>query len=58
MTETLAAVSTIQEIIDTILQPALKALGAVAGAVLLLDSRGQELQRAGIRGDLPQARFL
>jgi signal transduction histidine kinase len=50
ITEALAATRTHREVIEIILTPAVKALGAVAGIVLLVDETDQQLKIAGSQG--------
>ncbi len=50
VTETLAAARTQDEVFGIVLRPALQALGAIAGAVLLVDKRGETLVLAGTHG--------
>ncbi|WP_350245433.1 GAF domain-containing protein [Deinococcus sonorensis] len=50
VTEQLAASSTPQEVFDIILEPALHALNAIAGTVLLVSADGEHLQRMATRG--------
>ena len=50
ITEALAATRTHQEVIEIILTPAVKALGAVAGIVLLVNATDQQLKIAGSQG--------
>ncbi|UBV44124.1 GAF domain-containing protein (plasmid) [Deinococcus taeanensis] len=50
ITEALAATSTDREVIDVVLTPAVQALGAVAGIVLLVDRTDQQLKIAGSQG--------
>ncbi|THF69736.1 GAF domain-containing protein [Deinococcus sp. Arct2-2] len=50
VTQALAAAQTQSEVLDIVLRPALKALGAIAGAVLLIDQEGQVLRLAGHLG--------
>ncbi|WP_161883877.1 GAF domain-containing protein [Deinococcus alpinitundrae] len=50
ITEALAATSTQREVIEIILTPAVQALGAVAGIVLLVDSTDQQMKIAGSQG--------
>ena len=50
VTEALAAANTPTEVFAVVLQPALEALGAVAGAVLLLNPAGDRLELAATRG--------
>ncbi len=49
-TQALAAGQTQTEVVTAVLRPALLALGAIAGAVLLVDEDGQRLNVAGHRG--------
>ena len=50
ITEALAATSTQREVIEIVLTPAVKALGAVAGIVLLVDETDQQMKIAGSQG--------
>ncbi|MDB5045623.1 MAG: hypothetical protein JWQ08_1673 [Deinococcus sp.] len=50
ITEALAATSTERQVIEVVLPPAVKALGAVAGAVLLINRTDQRLKIAGSQG--------
>jgi len=50
ITEALAATGTQREVIEIILTPAVEALGAVAGIVLLIDQDDQQLKIAGSQG--------
>ncbi|THF70800.1 GAF domain-containing protein [Deinococcus sp. Arct2-2] len=50
ITEALAAASTEREVIEIVLTPAVQALGAVAGIVLLVDQTDQQLKIAGSQG--------
>ncbi len=50
ITDALAATSTVQEVIETVLAPALAALGADAGTVLLVNQPDQPLKITGRRG--------
>ena len=50
ITEALAASSTEREVIEIVLTPAVKALGAVAGVVLLVDHTDQQMKIAGSQG--------
>jgi len=50
ITEALAATSTQREVIEIIVAPAVQALGAVAGIVLLVDQTDQQLKIAGSQG--------
>jgi signal transduction histidine kinase len=50
ITEALAATGTQREVIEIILTPAVQALGAVAGTVLLVDQTDQQLKIAGSQG--------
>ena len=50
ITEALAATRTHREVIEIILTPAVQALGAVAGIVLLVDETDQQLKIAGSQG--------
>ncbi|WP_407543209.1 GAF domain-containing protein (plasmid) [Deinococcus radiomollis] len=50
ITEALAASDTAQKIIEIVLTPAVKALGATAGIVLLVDETDQQLKIAGSQG--------
>jgi len=45
-TQALAAAQTQTEVLTAVLEPALRALGAIAGAVLLVDEQGQSLRMA------------
>ncbi|WP_180970092.1 GAF domain-containing protein [Deinococcus planocerae] len=58
ITERLAAARTPQDVFGTVLTPALGALGAVAGAVLLVDETGGHLEIAAQQGDGEDARTL
>ena len=50
ITEALAATGTQREVIEIVLTPAVKALGAIAGVVLLIDELDQRLVIAGSQG--------
>ncbi|UQN10839.1 ATP-binding protein [Deinococcus sp. QL22] len=50
ITEALAATSTEREVIAIVLTPAVRALGAVAGIVLLVDQTDQQMKIAGSQG--------
>jgi len=50
ITEALAAASTEQEVIEIVLTPAVQALGAAAGIVLLVDHADQQIKIAGSQG--------
>ena len=50
ITEALAASNTEREVIEIVLTPAVKALGAVAGIVLLVDHTDQQMKIAGSQG--------
>jgi len=50
ITEALAASDTEREVIEIVLTPALKALGAVAGIVLLVDHTDQQMKIGGSQG--------
>jgi len=50
ITEALAATTTQREVIEIILTPAVQALGAVAGIVLLVNQTDQQLKIAGSQG--------
>ncbi|WP_407541034.1 GAF domain-containing protein [Deinococcus radiomollis] len=50
ITEALAASITQREVIDIVLTPAVKALGAVAGIVLMVDETDQQMKIAGSQG--------
>ncbi|KEF34125.1 hypothetical protein RDMS_08835, partial [Deinococcus sp. RL] len=50
VTEALAAARTAQEVYRVVLSPALTALGAIAGAVLLLSASGERLELAALHG--------
>ena len=50
ITEALAATTTQREVIEIVLTPAVKALGAVAGIVLLVDHTDQQMKIAGSQG--------
>ena len=50
ITDALAAAITAREVIETVLTPAVTALGAVAGIVLLVDHTDQQLKIMGSRG--------
>ena len=50
ITEALAATTTQREVIEIVLTPAVKALGAVAGIVLLVDHTDQPMKIAGSQG--------
>ena len=50
ITEALAATSTQREVIEIILTPSVKALGAVAGIVLLVDETDQQMKIGGSQG--------
>ena len=50
VTESLAAAITPQDVFDVVLQQALEAVGALAGAVLLTSSDGRRLELAALRG--------
>jgi len=50
LTETLATTHTQQDVLDAALQPAMSALGALAGAILLLDPVTQFLSVAAVQG--------
>lgn len=50
ITGALAAVSTERQVIEIVLTPAVKALGAVAGIVLLVDHTDQQIKIAGSQG--------
>lgn len=50
ITDALSATSTVQEVIETVLAPALAALGADAGTVLLVNQPDQPLKITGRRG--------
>lgn len=50
ITEALAATNTEREVIEIALTPAVQALGAVAGIVLLVDQTDQQLKIAGSQG--------
>lgn len=58
VTEALAAARTREEVFGVVLHPALEALKAVAGAVLLVDDSGQRLQLAAAHGQARQAQTL
>ena len=51
LTEALAAAQTRAEVLEASLQPAMTALGACAGTVLLLGASGESLEVALVRGD-------
>jgi signal transduction histidine kinase/GAF domain-containing protein len=51
--EALAAALTQTEIVDVVLRPALQALGAIGGAVLLVDETGRYLRLAAHQGYVP-----
>ncbi len=50
ITEALAATGTQREVLEIVLTPAVRALGAVAGIVLLVDQTDQQLKIAGSQG--------
>ena len=50
ITEALAATTTQREVIEIVLTPAVQALGAVAGIVLLVDHTDQQMKIAGSQG--------
>ena len=50
ITEALAATSTQRGVIEIVLAPAVQALGAVAGIVLMVDQTDQQLKIAGSQG--------
>ncbi|AWN24296.1 GAF sensor signal transduction histidine kinase [Deinococcus irradiatisoli] len=50
ITEALAATTTQREVIEIILTPAVQALGAIAGIVLLVDQTDQQLKIGGSQG--------
>ncbi|WP_407572679.1 GAF domain-containing protein [Deinococcus altitudinis] len=50
ITEALAAATTQREVIEIVLTPAVQALGAVAGIVLLVDHTDQQMKIAGSQG--------
>lgn len=50
VTEALAATRTLAEVFGIVLHPALQALGAVAGVVLLVNDRGDRLEVAATQG--------
>lgn len=50
ITEALAATSTMGEVIESVLTPAVEALGAVAGTVMLVDYSDQRMKIAGSQG--------
>ncbi|WP_407543159.1 GAF domain-containing protein (plasmid) [Deinococcus radiomollis] len=50
ITEALAATTTQREVIEVVLTPAVQALGAVAGIVLLVDETDQQMKIAGSQG--------
>ncbi|WP_407571543.1 ATP-binding protein [Deinococcus altitudinis] len=50
ITEALAATTTQREVIEIVLTPAVRALGAVAGIVLLVDQADQQMRIAGSQG--------
>ena len=50
ITEALAATTTQREVIEIVLTPAVQALGAVAGIVLLVDETDQQMKIAGSQG--------
>ncbi|THF69728.1 GAF domain-containing protein [Deinococcus sp. Arct2-2] len=58
VTEALAAAQTQADVLEIVLTPALNALDAIAGAVLLVDSSGQRLERMAIRGYTGEAQTL
>ncbi|CAM4398255.1 GAF domain-containing protein [Deinococcus marmoris] len=59
VTEALAAARTQAEVLDVVLAPALQALGAVAGAVLLVDeAAGRHLRMAAHQGYVPGVKTL
>jgi signal transduction histidine kinase len=58
VTEALAAARTQAEVLSVVLTPALQALGAVGGAVLLVDERGVQLRLAAHQGYVPGVRML
>jgi GAF domain-containing protein len=51
--EALAAARTQTEILDVVLRPTLRALGAIGGAVLLVDETGRSLRVAAHQGYVP-----
>jgi signal transduction histidine kinase len=53
VTAAMAAARTQTEIVDVVLRPALQALGAIGGAVLLVDETGRYLRLAAHRGYVP-----
>jgi len=53
VTEALAAANTQQAVFDIVLTPALEAVGAVAGVVLLVSEEAQALQLAATKGHEP-----
>jgi signal transduction histidine kinase len=58
VTEALAAARTQAEVLEVVLRPALQALGAVGGAVLLVDESSQYLRMAAHQGYVPGVRTL
>jgi len=50
ITEALAATNTQQEVVEIVLTPAIRSLGAIAGVVLLVDQADQQLKIAGSQG--------
>jgi len=50
ITEALAATGTQREVIEIVLTPAVQALGATAGIVLLVDRTDQQIRIAGSQG--------
>ncbi|WP_261664930.1 GAF domain-containing protein [Deinococcus sp. Marseille-Q6407] len=58
MTERLAATRTQEAIFQIVLQPALQSLDAIAGAILLIDSSGEQLEVAATRGYSAEAQTI
>ncbi|GGR07990.1 GAF domain-containing sensor histidine kinase [Deinococcus ruber] len=58
VTESLAAATTQQDVFDVVLQQALDALHALAGAVLLVSAGGMRLELAAMRGYMPDAKTV
>ena len=50
ITDALAATSTMRAVTESVLTPTVKALGAVAGIVLLVDQTDQQMKIAGSQG--------
>ena len=58
VTESLAAAMTQQDVFDVVLQQALDAVGALAGAVLLVSAGGTRLELAALRGYAADAKTV